>query len=87
VYAGARKPDLRPLASFHACLNAAPVYSSPVFGSTKEALISSLLDEDAIKEFYKAMTKIMDFSSKLTKSFGGLKGILLLAASALTKMY
>lgn len=57
------------------------------FGAAKEELISSLLDEDAIKDFYKAMNGIMGFAGKLTKSFGGLKGILMLAASALTKMY
>ena len=57
------------------------------FGTAKEELISSLVDEDSIKNFYKAMNGIMNFAGKLTKAFGGLEGILLMAASALTKMY
>ena len=56
-------------------------------GTSKEALISSLIDDDALKDFYKAMTKILDFSSRITKAFGGLEGILLMAATALTRMY
>lgn len=57
------------------------------FGAAKEGLISSLMDESSIKNFYKAMNGIMGFAGKLTKAFGGLQGILLMAASALTKMY
>ena len=57
------------------------------FGVAKEGLIQSLFDGDSIKTFYKSMNGIMEFAEKLTESFGGLKGILLLAASALTKMY
>ena len=52
-----------------------------------EALISALMDEDDIKNFYKSLTGIADFVTKLTKAFGGLEGILLMVANALMKMY
>lgn len=52
-----------------------------------ESLIATLMDEDDIKGFYKAMTSIMEFTTKLTKAFGGLEGILMMAANALLKLY
>ena len=52
-----------------------------------EALKDALLDEDTLKGFYKGLGGITDFATKLTKSFGGLKGILLMASSALMRMY
>lgn len=52
-----------------------------------EELISSLVDEDSIKNFYKATAGIAEFATKLTKSFGGLEGILLTVSAAMLKMY
>lgn len=52
-----------------------------------EKLISALMDEEDVKSFYKMMTGIMEFATKLTKAFGGLEGILLMAANALTQLY
>ena len=55
--------------------------------ASMEKLFSELMDDEDIKKFYKSLTKITDFFAKLVDSAGGLKGILLLLSSTITKMY
>lgn len=52
-----------------------------------ESLSDALLDEDDIKTFYKAVTKITEFVTELVDAFGGLEGILLTVSSLLMKTY
>ena len=52
-----------------------------------ESLSNALLDEDDIKTFYKAVTKITEFVTELVDAFGGLEGILLTVSSLLMKTY
>lgn len=55
--------------------------------AASEALSAALMDEDDIKDFYKATTKMIEFVTDLVDAFGGLEGVLLLVASVLTKLY
>jgi hypothetical protein len=52
-----------------------------------EALSQALLDEKDLKSFYKGLTSITNFVTKLVDSFGGLEGILTTVSAVLMKLY
>ena len=52
-----------------------------------EALSQALLDEKDLKSFYKSLTSITNFVTKLVDSFGGLEGILTTVSAVLMKLY
>lgn len=69
------------------------IYADSVEGAKKEMtaaaeeLYSKLLNPETMEAFYKFTEKILNVITRLTESFGGMRGILLMAAAALSKLY